>query len=72
MELLLVNGLGPRLGRLDSQVRIVDFKASRGLKGLLRLSKHLRSSSIIPVLVFGFHLGVALLWPGVRGFRTTV
>src|SRR6266404_5075628 len=61
VELLLVNAFGPYLGRLDSRVRVVDFKASRAIKALPRVSKHLRSSPKLPVLVFGFNLGFALL-----------
>ena len=61
VELLLVNGLGPYLSRLDSQVRIVDFKVSRGLKALMGVSRHLRCSPSIPTLVFGFNLAAAVV-----------
>ena len=61
VELLLVNGFGPYLARLDSGVRIVDYKASRGLHALMGVSRHLRCSPSIPVLVFGFNLGAALV-----------
>ena len=61
VELLLVNAFGAYLAQLDSRVRVVDFKASRGLNALGRVSRHLRKSPKIPVLVFGFNLGVALL-----------
>jgi glycosyltransferase involved in cell wall biosynthesis len=61
VELLLVNAFGPYLARLDSRVRVADFKASRGLKALRRVSRHLHTSPTIPVLVFGFNLGVTLL-----------
>ncbi len=65
VEVLLVNASGPYLARLDPRVRVVDFKASRGLRALGRVSKHLRGPpQHIPVLVFGFNLGVGLL--GVR------
>jgi len=61
VELLLVNASGPYLARVDPRVRVVDFKASRGLMALRGVSRHLRSSPSVPVLVFGFNLGVALL-----------
>lgn len=61
VELLLVNAFGPYLDQLDQRVRLVDFKASRGLKALLPVSRLLRSAPRIPVLVFGFNLGFSIL-----------
>ncbi len=57
----MVDAAGPLLGRLDPRIRVVGLNASRGLKAILPLCRHLQRAPEVPILVFGFNLGVGLL-----------
>src|SRR5207248_10599457 len=61
VELLLVKAQGEFILQVDSRVHITQFNSSRALKVFLPVTRHLRSSPEVPVLVFGFHLAVGLL-----------
>jgi glycosyltransferase involved in cell wall biosynthesis len=61
VELLLVRATGPFLPQLDPGVTVHDFNAAKARNCFWSVSRHLRASPHIPVLIFGFHLAAGLL-----------
>ena len=71
VELLLVNASGVYLQQLDSRVNCKDFRAKRARGAFVAVSRHIRSSPEIPVLVFGFHLCVLLIMARFLGWHSS-